>query len=39
MERDAHLQNLFYLSSKVPSKGALSIPGKLPQVADMASFL
>jgi hypothetical protein len=28
MERDAHLQNLFYLSSRVPSKGALP-PGSL----------
>jgi len=28
MERDAHLQSLFYLSSRVPSKGALP-PGSL----------
>jgi len=28
MERDAHLQSLFYLSSRFPSKGALP-PGSL----------
>jgi hypothetical protein len=26
MERDAHLQSLFYLSSRVSSKGALQVP-------------
>jgi hypothetical protein len=33
MERDAHLQSLFYLSSRVTSKGALS-PGSLHRAPD-----
>jgi hypothetical protein len=38
MERDAYLQSLFYLSSRVPSKGALP-PGSLHNIYVHAMYV
>jgi len=38
MERDAYLQSLFYLSSRVPSKGALP-PGSLHNIYVYAIYV